>query len=176
MNYRSKIFIFSGLYALLAIFLAKNLFFTYYYGEGAINVLPINFFEILLFSLVILTLLITFITIFIIIKRSDQTVSFKKRFNLLIPSFMGLIIIFLLFNSERGELVVPVSILLYGLILLNLNRFVTSRLVIFGLIILFIGIGAFFLPQYHWILLTLVFGILPILFGILLMLKPSKVS
>ena len=176
MNYRSKIFIFSGLYALLAIFLARKLFFTYYYGEEGINVLPINFFEILLFALVILTLLITFITIFIIIKRSDQTVSFKKRFNLLIPSFMGLIIIFLLFNSERGELVVPVSILLYGLILLNLNRFVTSRLVIFGLVILVIGIGAFFMPQYQWILLTLVFGILPILFGILLMIKPSKVS
>lgn len=176
MNYRSKIFIFSGLYALLAIFLAKKLFFDYYYGQLGVNQLPINFFEILLFALAVITILITLITISRIVKRSNQPVSFKKRFNLLIPSFMGLIIIFLLFHTDRGELVVPVAILIYGLILLNLNRFVTSRLVIFGLIVLLLGIAAFFLTQSHWILLTLVFGILPILFGILIRLKPSKAS
>lgn len=176
MNYRSKIFIFSGLYALLAIFLAKKLFFDYYYGELGLNQLPINYFEILLFTLAVITILITFITISLLVKRSSQPVSFKKRFNLLIPSFMGLIIIFLLFNTDRSELVVPVAILIYGLILLNLNRFVTSRLLIFGLVILALGITAFFLTQSHWILLTLVFGILPVLFGILTILKPSKTS
>ena len=176
MNYRSKIFIFSGLYALLAIFLAKKMYYDYYYGGLGLNQLPINLFEILLFALAVITILITFITISFLVKRSNQPVSFKKRFNLLIPSFMGLIIIFLLFNTDRDELVVPVAILIYGLILLNLNRFVTSRLVIFGLVILALGITAFFLTQLHWVLLILVFGILPILFGILTILKPSKAS
>ena len=176
MNYRSKIFIFSGLYALLALFLAKKLFYSYNYGAEGINLLPINFFELILFALVVLTLLITLITISVLVKRSNHSISFKKRFHLLIPSFMGLIIIFLLFKGNYSNLIVPVSILIYGLILLNLNRFVTSRLLILGLLILLLGIIAFFINQWHWGLLILVFGILPILFGILIKLKPSPNS
>ena len=174
MNYRSKIFIFSGLYALLAIILAKKLFYDYYNKEDGINFLPINYFEFVLFAIAILAFLMTLITFSAHIKRNNHSVSYKKRFHLLIPSFMGLIIIFLLINGNHGELVVPVSILIYGLILLNLNRFVTSRLVILGVSILFLGITAFFLKQWHWELLTLVFGMLPILFGFLVWLKPSS--
>ncbi len=176
MNYRSKIFIFSGLYALLALFLAKELLYAYNFGAEGINLLPINFFEFVLFALVILTLLTTLVTISVLVKRSNHSISFKKRFHLLIPSFMGLIIIFLLFKGNYSHLIVPVSILLYGLILLNLNRFVTSRLLILGVLILVLGIAAFFISQWHWELLTLVFGILPILFGILIKLRPSTNS
>ncbi len=176
MNYRSKIFIFSGLYALLALFLAKELLYSYNYAAEGINVLPIDFFEYVLFTLVVLTFLMTLITISVLVKRSNHSISYKKRFQLLIPSFMGLIIIFLLFKGNYSNLVVPISIIIYGLILLNLNRFVTSRLLILGLIILLLGITAFFTSQWHWVLLTLVFGILPILFGILIKLRPSTNS
>ena len=176
MNYRSKIFIFSGLYAVLALFLAKELRYSYNYAAEGVNLLPIDFFEYVLFALVVLTLLITFITISVLVKRSNHSISYKKRFHLLIPSFMGLIIIFLLFKGNYGNLVVPISIIIYGLILLNLNRFVTSRLLILGVLILLLGIAAFFIGNWHWQLLVVVFGILPILFGTLIGLRPSTNS
>ena len=175
MNYRSKIFILTGLYALIAIFIAKKLFFNYYFGAEGTNVLPINLFEIVIFSIALVTFILTLITIFIIVKRKTNPVSFKKRFHFLIPSLLGWIIIFLLLQQNLSAIVVPVSIVIYGLILLNLNRFVTSRLVYFGLSLILLGIISFFFPSNNWLFLSLGFGIFPIVFGLIL-LRKSKVS
>ena len=175
MNYRSKIFILTGLYALIAIFIAKKLFFNYYFGAEGSNVLPINLFEIVIFSIALVTFILTLITISIIVKRKTNPVSFKKRFHFLIPSLLGWIIIFLLLQQNLSAIVVPVSIVIYGLILLNLNRFVTSRLVYFGLSLILLGIISFFFPSNNWLFLSLGFGIFPIVFGLIL-LRKSKVS
>ena len=171
MNYRSKIFILSGIYALAAIFLTKKLFFNYYFGEGGANVLPINLFEITIYIIALFTFLITLITIAIVVKRKTNPISFKKRFHFLIPSLLGWIIIFLLLQQNMSTLVVPVSIIIFGLILLNLNRFVTSRLVYFGSSLILLGIISFLLPSYNWLFLSLGFGIFPILFGLILLRK-----
>lgn len=174
MNYRSKIFILTGLYALFAIFLAKKLFFNYYFGAEGSNLLPINLFEIAIFSLALVTFILTLITISIIVKRKTNPISFKKRFHFLIPSLLGWIIIFLMLQQNMSTLVVPTSIIIFGLILLNLNRFVTSRLVYFGSLLILLGIVSFFLPSNNWLFLSLGFGVFPILFGIILTRK-SKV-
>ena len=54
MNYRSKLFILTGIYGLAASFVAQQLFSNYYYGEFGLNVLPINLFELLIFWLGVL--------------------------------------------------------------------------------------------------------------------------
>ena len=171
MNYRSKIFILSGIYGLISIFLAKKLFFNYYFGAEGTNVLPINLFEIVIFLLALVTFIITLITISIIVKRKTNPISFKKRFHFLIPSLLGWIIIFLMLQQNMSTIVVPVSIIIFGLILLNLNRFVTSRLVYFGLSLILLGIISFFLPSNNWLFLSLGFGIFPIVFGLILLRK-----
>lgn len=171
MNYRSKIFILSGIYALAAIFFSKKLFFSYYFGEEGANLLPINLFEIVIFSIALFTFILTLITIFIVVKRKVNPLSFKKRFHFLIPSLLGWIIIFLMLQQNLSTLVVPVSVIIYGLILLNLNRFVTSRLVYFGASLILLGIISFFFPSNNWLFLSLGFGIFPILFGLILLRK-----
>lgn len=175
MNYRSKIFILSGLYALAAVFLAKKLFFNYYFGAEGSNVLPINLFEIVIFSIALFTFILILITISIIVKRKTNPVSFKKRFNFLIPSLLGWIIIFLMLQQNMSSIVVPVSIIIFGLILLNLNRFVTSRLLYFSVLLILLGIISFFLPSNNWLFLILGFGVFPIIFG-LIVLRKSKTS
>lgn len=171
MNYRSKIFILSGLYALAAIFFAKKLFFNYYFGAEGSNVLPINLFEIVIFSIALFTFILILITISIVVKRKTNPISFKKRFNFLIPCLLGWIIIFLMLQQNMSTIVVPVSIIIFGLILLNLNRFVTSRLVYFGSSLILLGVISFFIPSNNWLFLTLGFGIFPILFGLILLRK-----
>jgi hypothetical protein len=138
-----------------------------------INQLPINFFEILLFALAVLVFLISVLTAYILARRGKTTISLKKRFNFLIPAFVGWIILFLLLDRNLIELIVPVSLILYGLILFNLNRFVTSRLVYFASLLVALGLAALIAGGKPWIFLILGFSVLPILFGLVL-LKKSK--
>ncbi len=166
-DYRSKTFIYSGIYALLGILLARQLVFQYHYAEMGTNVLPINLFEVLLFSLAVLVFLISVITAYVLARRSKVPISFKKRFNFLIPSFVGFIILFLLLTQNLAELTVPVSLVLYGLILFNLNRFVTSRLVYLASLMILLGLLAFFLNNAPWLFLILGFAVLPVGFGII---------
>lgn len=175
MNYRSKIFILSGLYALIALFFVRKLFFGYYYGQEGISLLPINLFELVLFAIAVFVFILILITIAVLVKRNTSPLTFKKRFNFLIPSFMGWIIIFLLLDRDYADLVVPASIIIYGLILLNLNRFVTSRLLYFAFSLILLGIISFFLPASKWMVLTLGFGVFPIIFGLILI-KRGKVA
>ena len=173
MNYRSKIFILTGFYALAAIFLSRKLFSNYFFGAEGLNVLPINLFEIIIYSIALLTFILILITIAILVKRKNNPISFKKRFHFLIPSLLGWIIIFLLLQQNMSQIIVPSSILIFGLILLNLNRFVTSRLVYFGISLIVLGIVSFFLPGKNWLFLNLGFGVLPILFGLILLRKKN---
>ena len=174
MNYRSKIFILSGLYALTAIFLTKKLFFKYYYEEEGANVLSLEYFELVVFSIALFTFILVSITIGLIVRRKNNPLSFKKRFHFLIPSFMGWVILFLLLQQNMSNFVVPVSIIIFGLVLLNLNRFVTSRLVYFGSPLILLGIISFFLPSNNWLFLSLGFGFFPIIFGLILLRKSKE--
>ena len=144
MNFRSKIFILSGIYALIGILVSNKLIYKYNYGEMGISVLPINLFWIVIFSLAVLVFLISVLTTYLLARRSKTSVSFKKRFNLLIPSFVGFIVIFLMIDRDYFDLIVPVALILYGLVLFNLNRFVTSRLVYFALSLMILGCVSFF--------------------------------
>jgi hypothetical protein len=166
-DYRSKIFIYSGVYALLGILLARQLIHQYQYAESGLNLLPIALFEILLFSLAVAVFLFSVVTAYILARRSKVPISFKKRFNFLIPAFVGWIILFLLLTQNLAELTVPVSLILYGLILLNLNRFVTSRLIYFASILVVLGLFAFFFKRAPWLFLILGFSVLPIGFGLI---------
>ena len=176
MSFRSKIFIYSGIYALLGILLARELVHQYQYAEMGVNLLPIDLFGILLFSLAFLVFLVSALTAYVIIKRSKTPLPFKKRFNFLIPGFVGWIILFLLLDRDYIELLVPVALILYGLILFNMNRFVTSRLVYFASLLILLGLVALFVHNAHWTFLVLGFVALPILFGIVLMKKSYSPS
>jgi hypothetical protein len=174
-NFRSKIFFYSGFYALLGILLARQLIYQYQYGDMGLNLLPIDFFEILVYALAVLVFLISLLTAYILARRSKTPISFKKRFNFLIPAFVGWIILFLLLQRNHIELIVPVALILYGLILFNLNRFVTSRLVYFASLLVLLGLVAVIFQGMPWLFLILGFTVFPIIFGIVL-LKKSRIN
>ena len=174
MNYRSKLFILTGIYGLVATFVAELMFSNYYIGEFGLNVLPINLFEYLIFGWAFFAFLITLITISILVKRNTDPVGFKKRFNFLIPTFMSWIILFLLVKLNMSTIIVPVSLGLFGLILINLNRFVSSKLMYMAWILILFSVVAFFLPNMNWLFLYIGFGILPIVFGLILRRKSKR--
>ena len=171
MNFRSKLFVLNGVYALVGIFIAKQLVFQYQNAEMGINLLPVSLFQILLFALAVLVLLLSLFTVRYLAKKNSSPIPFNKRFHLLIPSFVGMIVLYLLMDRNYQEFLVPVALVMYGLILLNMNRFVTSRLLLFGIALIVLGIVAYFFKGSHWFFAMLGFGILPILFGLILLRK-----
>ena len=60
------------------------------------------------------------------------------------------------------------------LILFNLNRFVTSRLVYFASLLVAQGLTALLISGKPWIFLILGFSVLPILFGLVLLKKSNQ--
>ena len=97
----------------------------------------------------------------------------KKRFHFLIPSFMAWIILYLMIDRNHHELIIPVALILFGLILFNLNRYVTSRLVYFSYCLMGLGLIAFFFKEHPWIFLSIGFGLFPIVFGIIVARKKT---
>ena len=155
----------------MGLFIAKRLIFQYQNAEMGINLLPISLFQILLFSLAVLVLLVSLLSVRLLARKNSSPIPFKKRFHLLIPCFVGVIILYLLMDRNYQEFLVPVGLVIYGLILLNLNRFVTSRLLLFGIALIVLGIVTYFFPGSQWPFAMLGFGILPVLFGLILLRK-----
>ena len=163
----SKGFIVSGLYALLGIYLAKKLVFLYHFGEEGINLLPINFFEMLLFALAKFFFILSLFTVYVFAKRDKYSISLKKRLFFVVPLFVGFLIVFLLMHSNFYEYIVPVSLIIYGMVLLTLNRVTTSNLSFLSISLLVLGFASFVLGYSGWLFLALGFGIFPIIFGLI---------
>ncbi|MCK4561790.1 MAG: hypothetical protein KAT78_02700 [Flavobacteriaceae bacterium] len=166
-NMKARILIYSGVYAILGILLAKKLVFFYNYGTEGITVLPINFFEILLFVLTILIVSITLLTIFILAKKREIKISNKIKMHLFLSLVVGGFILFLVLQFGYNQIFVSVILITYGTILLNLNRLIDNRLLFLAIAEIVLGIIILFVENNTWLFLILGLGVLPILFGMI---------
>jgi len=165
MSLKSKIFIIFGIYALLGIYLAKKLIFLYNFGEEGVNLLPIDFFEIFLFVIALLIIFISIFTANVIAKRNKEKASKKIKIHILIPVIISFTLIFFLINYNY-YFITPISIVFFGLILLNLNRASLGKFLSFGFTEIILGIIAFLIGAKSLIFLSLGFGVVPIIFGL----------
>lgn len=174
MNYISKSFIFSGIYSLIGIFIASKLIHGYKYAEEGINLLPINFFEILLIVLAFLIFLISVLTTFILARKNNVKISRNQILYFFIPLILGSIILFILLNKGYYRLAPPVLLFFYGIALLNVNRIVKVNLVFLALSEIIIGIVTYYTENRELLLLAIGFGFFPILYGIYFSKKSSS--
>jgi len=163
---KARMLIYSGIYALIGIILAKKLFFSYYYGDEGINLLPINFFEMVLFVMSILIVIITFLTVFISAKRRKIKIPIKVKRHLFFFFFIGGVVLTILLQYGYNSTLVPTALIIYGIIIIYFQRFLNSNLLLLALAELILGITLFFVENNTWLFLILGFGIFPILFGI----------
>jgi len=173
MSFISKVFILSGIYAVLGIYFVKKLIFLYSYGEMGINLLPINLFEILLFAIAVLIAFISTLTTFIIIRKNKVKISLKKRLHFMMPLLIGFLVLFFLIHKNYNELIVPFAIFIYGISLLSFNRFSIYKVIYLGIALIVLGILSFVLNSNGLLFLTLGFGIFPIIFGLIHLRKPA---
>ena len=95
-------------------------------------------------------------------------------FNLALPLFTGGIFIFILVSKGLTGLIAPVSLIFYGLALLNASKFTFEEIKYFGIIEIFIGLIATYYFEYGLFFWALGFGVMHIVYGIYMHLKYEK--
>jgi hypothetical protein len=168
LNFKSWIGILTGFYALVGIFIANQMLHSYKFAEEGLNMLPVNIFEIMIMALAAFILLISLVTIYIVKKKKSLKFSNIEKLNFYIPLILGGVILFLVANKGYYHLIASVSLIYYGIFLLNLNRFLKTDLFIFAIIEIILGFTSFFVNNHSLLFLAIGFGVLQIIFGIYL--------
>lgn len=109
-------------------------------------------------------------------KRSEKLSGPGGRnfiYNITIPMGFALIFCFLLFGTHP-DLVLPVSLILYGLTLFNAGKFTHGALRYLGISQMFLSLICLGLMQYHILIWTFGFGIVHIAFGLYMIIKPER--
>ncbi|MEZ4805172.1 MAG: hypothetical protein R2852_06745 [Bacteroidia bacterium] len=77
---------------------------------------------------------------------------------------------------KMPDLILPLSLLLYGLTLFNASKFADQVIRYFGIVMMILGLLTLFAMQYHILIWTFGFGVLHIVFGILMVQKKDNTN
>ena len=171
-----------GIYGLLIVYLIHMLTSTYGDGFDGSSQLPIALLEIAIMVITLVIIIISLITLWIRAKRSAKRhneklwspLSKKVRFHTLFPLLLFIIILVVITNKGYYSKLTPLLLLLYGLFLLNLNRFSSSKLKYLAFAEIMLAIVAYFIYDKEIIFLGLGLGIFHLLFGIFTFGKSKK--
>ena len=169
LNFKSWIGILTGFYALVGIFIAYKMIYSYKFAEEGLNMLPINIFEMMIMALAAIILVISLLTIYIIKRKNTLKFSNKEKLNFYIPLILGGVILFLVANKGYYHLIASTGLICYGIFLLNLNRFLKTNLFIFATAQIILGLTSYFVNNYSLLFLGIGFGLFQITFGIYLL-------
>lgn len=129
-----------------------------------------------------ITLLVSFLTAFWLskrnaIKRKEKTwdLSAKRMLiNFSIPMIAGGCYCFILFTQNHTELIIPATMLFYGLGLLNASKYTVDDIKYLGVLMVVLGLlGSIFINQ-ALLLWGLGFGVLHIIYGSFMYFKYEK--
>ena len=92
----------------------------------------------------------------------------RMLINLLIPLVTGGVFIIVLLFQNNFRLIVPCFLIFYGLALVNAGKFTFDEIFYLGLLEIIIGLIAAFLPGWGLIFWIIGFGILHIIYGLMM--------
>jgi hypothetical protein len=173
----------AGIYALVGAFLVY--YWIYFpnapYGFNySLNINEYTFINLFMAAFAVLGLSIG--TAWLLSERKSKRVSQKiwtpsgKRFilSLFTPVLVGGLFCFALIYHEYYLLLVPTTLIFYGVAQVNASQFTLSDIKYLGFGQIVLGITSAFLPAYGLIIWALGFGVLHILYGTLMHLKYDR--
>lgn len=98
----------------------------------------------------------------------------KLLINLAIPMLAGGAFCLHFFMQESFYYLVPCSLVFYGLALINASKYTLTQIKYLGLFEIILGIIALFVMNYHIVIWALGFGVLHIIYGILMWYKYDR--
>lgn len=175
--------IMAGVYALIAAFIAYKIAYTYEtieYQEMLVRNVRGKRLELLLTA--ISTLGLAIITGIILTKQKakkqgvtswDKTAK-KVVMNLLIPLVAGGILVVILYHNGYIRLIAPMTLVFYGLGLINASHFTYRDIRLLGISEVILGLFACWFTGYGLLFWSLGFGLLHIVYGALMYYKYDK--
>jgi len=163
--------IMAGIYALLGAYIASAKL-EFDYADIASGSLPSNFQEVILLALGVLVLAIS-TAIFFSIKKSKtkgeklwNNTAKRVVVNMAVPLIAGGLLILILISQGAISLIIPISLLFYGMALFNAGKFTFTEVKTIGLLQIILGLIAAYFPQQGLVIWALGFGVVHIVYGI----------
>lgn len=177
--------VFAGIIALVAFALAllilKNNEIDYFHGSSVIYSDEVIF---QLFLICILTLLAALISAFFFTYRKSKKnqvemwsgLTYRLLTNLFVPLIAGGIFCLALFQYAHIALIAPAMLVFYGLALINASKYTYTDINYLGYSELILGLISLFFIGYGLIFWAVGFGVLHIIYGIVMYRKYDKVA
>ncbi|WP_457611613.1 hypothetical protein [Lutibacter sp.] len=163
-----------GFLGLIFIYVVNSLLNQYSFISEGVSLLPISFFQLLLIAICFSFVLFSYILIVFINKKRKKRTSKKwelnakqiRRIYLILLIFGGFILYYIMFLGEL-KLIIPTSLILYGIASILANKFTLGSTKTLGILFIFNGVLALIYPHYSFILWGVAFGIYHICYGII---------
>jgi hypothetical protein len=174
--------ILAGVYALFGA-MAANYILTYYQvADSPVSVIPISFLEYILIGIAGLVLLLSLISAYILsskkAKKSGEKLwdatSKRLLINFSIPLFTGGAFSIILYQYGLIGLIAPSTLIFYGLACINASKYTLGDIRYLGLLNIIIGLVSTQFIGYGLYFWAFGFGILHIVYGIVLYNKYDK--
>lgn len=95
-------------------------------------------------------------------------VSKRLLFNLMVPLVTGGLFIIILFIGNQFQLIIPSMLIFFGLSLVNAGKFTYNDILYLGVSEVILGLVSALLPEYGLLFWTLGFGVLNIVYGLIM--------
>jgi len=162
-----------GIISIIFIWFIKILLNSFSLGDEGVGMLPISFFEILIAMVVLIYILISYFTIVLINKKRRKKLGLKgwefssKKIRTIFISFMitGGILTYSFVSEGNLKLIIPASLILFGIACVLTNKYTSGFSKIFGVLFLINGIMCILFPQFMFYLWGMAFGIYPIIYS-----------
>lgn len=165
--------IFLGVLCLIYVYLVSFLINEFTSSSGSLSVLPISFFELFLVAISILFLVVSYFIITLINRKKRKKINLKGwefkskriRRTFLIHLIFGGIILYIFINQGLIKLIIPTSLLLYGISCIIVNNQTFGKTNYLGGLFIINGILSILFPSQLFLLWSLAFGGYHILYG-----------
>jgi uncharacterized membrane protein len=171
-----------GVISIIFSWFLKLILYNYASGFGMIGNLPISFFEIILGIISLLFILISYFIIVLINKKRRKKIGLKGwdskakkiRKIFLIFLFLGGIITILLVKFGHIKLIIPTSLILYGISNIVVKKYTIGNTLLLGTLFVLNGLLAMIFSKQLFMLWTLAFSGYHIIYGSLAYFKNQE--
>lgn len=175
--------ILAGIYALIGAFAANYLLTNYQVANSYVGLIPISYLEYFLLGIALLVLTLSVITAFIFsskkAKKSGENLwdatSKRLLINFAIPLFTGGSFCIILYQYGLIGLIAPATLIFYGLACVNASKYTLGDIRYLGFLNIVIGLVSTQFIGYGLYFWAFGFGILHIVYGIVLYNKYDKI-
>ncbi|WP_372746580.1 hypothetical protein [Lutibacter sp.] len=175
--------ILAGIYALIGAFAANYLLTNYQVANSPVGLIPISYLEYFLLGIALLVLTLSVITAFIFsskkAKKSGENLwdatSKRLLINFAIPLFTGGAFCIILYQYGLIGLIAPATLIFYGLACVNASKYTLGDIRYLGFLNIVIGLVSTQFIGYGLYFWAFGFGILHIIYGIVLYNKYDKI-